>query len=80
MEEGETLPETSHTLIASNYKENGTLITDIITWLPFVFFVNCSKDQFFRCLYLIKVIRISKALDKFDIVTIMNQLKAFSKK
>ena len=44
---------------------------DIIAWLPFVFFLDCSKAKFFRLFYMIKVIRVSKALDKFDITAIM---------
>ena len=79
VEEGETMPETNHGLIYQNYKENGGMNSDIVAWLPIVFFLDCSKARFFRILYLLKTIRIFKALDKFDIPVIMGYIKVFTK-
>ena len=53
--------------------------SDIIAWLPIVFFLDCSKAKFFRLFYMIKVLRVSKALDKFDIAVIMQSIKNFTK-
>ena len=56
--------EKSHIAIAINYRDNGNLMMDIITWLPIVFFVDCSKNLFFRYFYLIKVLRFKKIIEK----------------
>jgi len=58
IEEGERLAETSHYLIIKHYRTNGTFYIDVLTLIPIVFFVECSRDQFYRLLYLIKVLRI----------------------
>ena len=79
IEEGETQPETSHALIYQNYKDNGGMVADIIAWLPVVFALDCSKAFYFRLFYLIKCIRLEKALDKFDIAVIMHYIKSFTK-
>ena len=71
IEEGENNPETSHLLIAENYKDNGGLFNDILTWLPIVFLVDCSRTKFFRCFYLIKSIRFKKAIDSINIAAFM---------
>jgi len=80
VKEGETMPETSHKLIFLNYKDNGDLSNDIIGWLPnfAIFFLDCSKAKFFRCFYFIKSVRIMKASEKFDTVTIMQYIKQLS--
>jgi len=52
---------------------------DLVTWIPIVFIVDCSKSQFFRLFYLVKVLRISKAIEKFDVMFIMNQIQIFTK-
>ena len=62
IEEGETLPENDHKLIYENYRDNGGMKGDLITWFPIIFFFDCSKAKFFRLFYLIKVFRINKAL------------------
>ena len=41
--EGEIVPVTSLKLIFYKYKETD-LYRDFITWLPFIFFLDCSKD------------------------------------
>ena len=73
--EGETIPVTSHLDIIANYRDNGTFKNDLLALIPLVFFVDCSKQKFFRILYLVKIIRIAKAIAKIDIV----QIRAFIK-
>ena len=62
IEEGGKLPKTDHTHIYENYKNKGGMKSDLITVLPIIFFVDCSKGKFYRLFYLIKVFRINKAL------------------
>ena len=63
-EEGSFAIVKSHLAIAANYRDNGSLLLDTITWLPMVFFVDCSKTQFYRYFYLIKVLRFKKIIEK----------------
>ena len=52
----------------------------MIALIPIVFFVECKKAKFLRLLYLIKTIRIFKAIEKIDIVQIMSTIKYFALK
>jgi len=52
----------------------------VIALIPIVFFVECKKAKFLRLLYLIKTIRIFKAIEKIDIVQIMSTIKYFALK
>ena len=69
--EGNIIPVTSHYLIFQNYK-NTDLMRDLITWFPIVFLLDTTKGKFFRLFFLVKVLRITKALAKFDVMYIMN--------
>lgn len=64
--EGETLQVTNHKEIFYYYRETD-LYRDVITWVPFILFLDCSKSRFFRLFYLIKSYRISKASEKFNV-------------
>ena len=48
---------------------------DLFTWIPIVFFVDCTKEKFFRLFYLLKALRIIKAIKKFDIVGVLGLFK-----
>ena len=80
VEEGETIPETNHSLIYLNYRENGGMYCDLVAWCPFIFIFDCSKAKFFRLFYLLKIIRIFKALDWMDVHVIMGLVKKFISK
>ena len=80
IEEGETVPESNHTLIYQNYRDNGGMYSDLVAWIPIVFIFDCSKAYFYRLIYLIKIIRIYKALDWIDVVIIMGHIKGIMKK
>ena len=73
VKEGETNPETNHGQIFINYKEKGGMFMDFVAWFPnlAIFFLDCSKANLYRCLYFWYSVRILKASEKFDIVTIM---------
>jgi len=40
---------------------------DLIAWVPVVFIIDCSKSKYFRLFYIIKAIRIFKALEKLEV-------------
>ena len=46
---------------------------DFIGWLPNfgVFFLDCSRVKYYKCIYFLKSVKILKASENFDIVTIM---------
>jgi len=75
IEEGETLEETNHKQIFENYINKGGMKLDLFTWIPIVFFVDCTKEKFFRLFYLLKALRIIKAIKKFDIVGVLGLFK-----
>ena len=64
-------------MIFKNYKDTD-LKRDLIAWVPIVLFVNCSKQEFYRLFYVIKVIRITKAIEKFNVGYLMSKLKIYS--
>ena len=66
--EGEILPVMRHKLIFENYKKEGSFYSDIIAIIPIIFILDCSRNKFYRLLYLIKIIRIYKTLSKINII------------
>ena len=72
--EGETVPVTNLKEIFYHYKDTD-LFRDFVTWMPFIFFLDCSKARFFRLMYLIKAFRITKAIEKFNVGEIMSRMK-----
>ena len=72
--DGESSPVTDHKLIFTRYRDT-ELQRDFIAWIPIVLFVDCSKQYFYRLFYTVKVIRITKAIEKFNVGYIMSKVK-----
>ena len=77
--EGSTIPVTDHKHISQRYMKKGTFYQDLIALLPMtlIFFHNNYFDEFYRLFFLIKVIRIKKGFDIFDVPHIMETVKDF---
>lgn len=76
--EGYNFPCRSHSEIAHKYLHS-TLIFDLVAWCPLVFFLDNSKEYFYRLLYTVKIVRLIKGFSIFDIPDYMNRIRYFLK-
>lgn len=72
--DGEIIPERDIAKIAERYLKEEFMI-DFIPTFPFTFFFDNSKQKYWRLFYLIRIIRILKGIEIYDVQMIMDYLK-----
>jgi len=72
--DGETIKVQDLAAIAVRYRK-GQFTIDIIAWFPLVFFLDNSKNRFYRLLYIIKIIRLFKGFQVFNVSELMDRVK-----
>ena len=77
--DGQTVPVTSHKEIFLRYRYKGTFYQDVIALLPFtfVFWSNNYFDEYYRLFYLLKVVRINKGDEIFNVGEMMQWIKDY---
>lgn len=65
--EGETIPVRNLGKISHQYIHQGDFYFDAVSTIPITFFLDNSKPEIWRLLFLIKVIRIGTALEIYNV-------------
>lgn len=71
--DGETNPVKDLGLIRERYFKQDFWV-DIITWFPIVFFFDTSIENYYRLLFLIKIIRLLKGFKIFSVPLVMDRV------
>lgn len=72
--DGEVFPERDLAKIAERYIQTEFAI-DFIPTFPITFFVDNSQEKYWRLFYLIKIIRLIKGIEIYDVQQMMEYLK-----
>ena len=72
--DGEIIPEKDLAKIADRYL-NGEFLKDFAPTFPLTFFFDNSHTKFWRLLYLVKIIRLIKGIEIYDVQVMMDWLK-----
>lgn len=64
--DGEIVPEKDMAKIADRYL-NGDFLQDFVPTFPLTFFFDNSNTKFWRLLYLVKIIRLIKGIEVYDV-------------
>jgi len=70
------IPDTNHANIAKRYI-TGEFLFDLIPCIPVFIFFDNSRQHFWRLLFLIKLMRMSKGLKMLDVMALMENIKAY---
>lgn len=77
--DGETIPIRSLGKIAQHYI-NGDFYFDMASTFPVTFFLDNSKSEIWRLLFLIKIIRVGTALEIYNVRAMVDFCKSRNKK
>ena len=72
--DGEVFPERDLTKIAERYLQT-EFVNDFVPTFPFTFFFDNSQEKYWRLFYLIKIIRLIKGIEIYDVQLMMDYLK-----
>ena len=71
---GENQPERDFTKIYTRYLKSEFFL-DFVAWFPINFIYGASRNEHYRFLYYIKIIRMIKGLKVFSVSHFMNKIK-----